>query len=122
MSSHPPTHPPTYPPLPTLQSPTTPSYPPTNLPTPSINPPTHPPTHLLPTGWGFNAATLTYQNLLECGVLDAATVTENSLQNSVSIASLVLTSGGMVVEDEDAMRRLEEQQQVDYAKAAGGMM
>jgi hypothetical protein len=43
--------------------------------------------------YGFNAQTLTYCNLLEAGVLDAATVTENSLQNSVSIASLVLTSG-----------------------------
>ena len=44
-------------------------------------------------GFGFNAQTLTYGNLLESGVLDAATVTENALQNSVSIASLVLTSG-----------------------------
>lgn len=31
--------------------------------------------------------------MFECGVLDSATVVENSLQNSVSVASLVLTSG-----------------------------
>jgi len=73
-------------------------------------------------GWGFNAATLTFENLLDAGVLDAATVTENSLVNSVSVASLVLTSGGMVVEDEEGMRRLEREQAMDYAKAAGGMM
>ncbi|TFJ81595.1 hypothetical protein NSK_006846 [Nannochloropsis salina CCMP1776] len=73
-------------------------------------------------GWGFNAASLTYENLLTAGVLDAATVTENSLANSVSIASLVLTSGGMVVEDEEGMRQLEKEQAMDYARAAGGMM
>lgn len=72
-------------------------------------------------GYGFNAQTLSYGNLLEAGVLDAATVTENSLQNSVSIASLVLTSGGMVVEDEQEMKRLEMQQVLDYQAAAGGM-
>ena len=44
-------------------------------------------------GFGFNAETLTYGNMLEVGVLDSATVVENSLQNSVSIASLVLTTG-----------------------------
>ncbi len=43
--------------------------------------------------YGFDAQTLTYGNLLDKGVLDAATVTENAIQNSVSIASLVLTSG-----------------------------
>ncbi|GAB5031781.1 molecular chaperone [Nannochloropsis oceanica] len=73
-------------------------------------------------GYGFNAATLTFENLLEAGVLDAATVTENSLANSVSVASLVLTSGGMVVEDEAGMRRLEREKIMDYAKAGGGMM
>ena len=73
-------------------------------------------------GYGFNAATLTFENLLEAGVLDAATVTENSLANSVSVASLVLTSGGMVVEDEEGMRRLEREKIMDYAKAGGGMM
>lgn len=39
------------------------------------------------------AVVVLLQDMFACGVLDSATVVENSIQNSVSVASLVLTSG-----------------------------
>lgn len=49
-------------------------------------------------GEGYNAATDTYENLLECGVIDPAKVTCWALENSCSIASMVLTTEALVVE------------------------
>ncbi|HJV59763.1 MAG TPA: chaperonin GroEL [Albitalea sp.] len=47
-------------------------------------------------GYGYNAATRTYGDLLEMGVIDPAKVTRLALQNAASIASLVLTTDCMV--------------------------
>lgn len=49
-------------------------------------------------GFGMNAATGKYENLLETGVLDSASVVLNALSNSASIASLVLTTQVVVTE------------------------
>eukprot|EP00961_Rhodomonas_salina_P285070 3852354-Rhodomonas_salina.1 len=49
-------------------------------------------------GEGYNAATDTYENLLDCGVVDPAKVTCWALENSCSIASMVLTTEALVVE------------------------
>ncbi|OZG50111.1 chaperonin GroEL [Bombiscardovia coagulans] len=50
----------------------------------------------LPTGQGFNAATNTYEDLLEAGVADPVKVTRSALQNAASIAGLFLTTEAVV--------------------------
>lgn len=51
-----------------------------------------------PYGFGYNAATGVYEDLLETGVLDPAKVTINALENAASIASLVLTTEVLITE------------------------
>jgi len=48
--------------------------------------------------FGFNAATGTYGDLVEMGVLDPTKVTRFALQNAASVASLMLTTEAMVAE------------------------
>merc|ERR1719263_2540798 len=43
-------------------------------------------------GFGWNAATGVYENLLETGVIDPATVTQQAVLNSASIAASVITT------------------------------
>ena len=47
---------------------------------------------------GFNAATETYEDLVKAGVIDPAKVVRSALQNSSSIASLLLTTEALVSE------------------------
>jgi chaperonin GroEL len=47
---------------------------------------------------GFNALTDTYENLVHAGVIDPTKVVRTALQNSASIASLVLTTEALVSE------------------------
>jgi len=49
-----------------------------------------------PWGYGFNAKTLEYEDLLEAGVADPATVTTWALENSASIAGSLLTTEALV--------------------------
>lgn len=49
-------------------------------------------------GWGFNAQTEQYEDLLENGVIDPAKVTRLALQNAASVAGLMLTTEVMVAE------------------------
>jgi chaperonin GroEL len=49
-------------------------------------------------GFGFNAATNTYEDLVAGGVLDPAKVTINALENAASIAGLVLTTEVLITE------------------------
>ena len=51
-----------------------------------------------PFGFGYNAATDTYEDLLKSGVLDPAKVTINALENAASIAALVLTTEVLITE------------------------
>ncbi|WP_029919362.1 chaperonin GroEL [Nevskia soli] len=57
--------------------------------------------------FGYNAANGTYGDLLELGIIDPAKVTRLALQNSASVAGLLLTTEAMVAElpkkDEPAM-------------------
>ncbi len=48
--------------------------------------------------YGFNAATGVYEDLLAAGVIDPAKVSRTALQNSASVASLMLTTEAMVAE------------------------
>jgi chaperonin GroEL len=49
-------------------------------------------------GWGFNAATEEYQDLVEAGVIDPTKVVRVALQNAASVASLLLTTDALVSE------------------------
>merc|ERR1712125_79928 len=49
-------------------------------------------------GFGWNAATDSYEDLLETGVIDPATVTMQAILNSCSIAASVLTTSALITE------------------------
>jgi len=49
-------------------------------------------------GYGFNAATGNYEDLLAAGVIDPTKVSRTALQNASSVASLMLTTEAMVAE------------------------
>lgn len=51
-----------------------------------------------PFGFGYNAATDTYEDLMVSGVLDPAKVTINAIENAASIAALVLTTEVLITE------------------------
>ena len=53
----------------------------------------------LPPGWGLNALTGEYGEMIPAGVIDAAKVTRSALQNAVSIAALLLTTEALVAEE-----------------------
>jgi chaperonin GroEL len=52
----------------------------------------------LPTGWGLNAATGEYVDMLAAGVPDPAKVVRSALQNAASIAALFLTTEAVVAD------------------------
>ncbi|QDU37878.1 60 kDa chaperonin [Maioricimonas rarisocia] len=47
---------------------------------------------------GYNAATETYEDLVKAGVIDPVKVTRTALQNSSSVATLLLTSDALIAE------------------------
>jgi chaperonin GroEL len=49
-------------------------------------------------GFGYNAATDSYEDLLAAGIIDPVKVTRIALQNAVSIAGLLLTTDCLVTE------------------------
>ncbi|GAA1418380.1 chaperonin GroEL [Catellatospora coxensis] len=49
-------------------------------------------------GWGLNAASGEYVDLLKAGILDPAKVTRSALQNAASIAALFLTTEAVVAD------------------------
>jgi chaperonin GroEL len=51
--------------------------------------------------YGYNAATETFEDLVESGVIDPAKVTRSALQNASSIAGLMLTTEALVSEIPD---------------------
>ncbi|BBY57459.1 chaperonin GroEL [Mycolicibacterium sarraceniae] len=52
----------------------------------------------LPVGHGFNAATLTYGDLIADGVIDPVKVTRSAVLNAASVARMVLTTETAIVE------------------------
>jgi chaperonin GroEL len=61
---------------------------------------------------GFNALTETYEDLVQAGVIDPAKVVRSALQNSSSIASLLLTTEALISEIPEEKK--------EAAGAAGG--
>ena len=51
-----------------------------------------------PFGYGYNAATDTFEDLMKTGVIDPAKVTINAIENAASVAALVLTTEVLVTE------------------------
>jgi len=51
--------------------------------------------------YGFNAATETYENLVEAGVIDPTKVTRIALENAASVASLLITTEATIVEKKE---------------------
>jgi len=52
----------------------------------------------LPAGQGFNAATLTYGDLLADGIVDPVKVTRSAVLNAASVARMILTTETAIVE------------------------
>ena len=52
-------------------------------------------------GYGFDAYSEKYCDMLECGIVDPAKVTRSALQNAASIASTVLTTEAVVSEQKE---------------------
>ena len=48
---------------------------------------------------GYNAANNTFDNMYDQGVVDPAKVTRSGLQNATSIASMILTTECIIVDD-----------------------
>ena len=69
-------------------------------------------------GFGFNAETLQFEDLLASGVVDPAKVTRTALQNAVSVATLLLTCGAAVAE---APKKEEEEEPGHTHPGMGGM-
>jgi chaperonin GroEL len=55
----------------------------------------------LPMGHGFNAETMEYVDMVKAGIVDPAKVLRTALQNSCSIASLILTAECSIVEKKE---------------------
>ena len=49
-------------------------------------------------GYGYNAATDVYEDLIAAGVIDPTKVVRAALQNAASVASLMLTTQAMVAQ------------------------
>ena len=72
-------------------------------------------------GYGYNAATGEYGDLFEFGVVDSAQVTLSALENSASIAGLVLTTECLIHEIPVVQSDLEKLAAMDAAAGMGGM-
>ena len=72
-------------------------------------------------GYGYNAATGEYGDLFDAGVVDSAQVTLSALENSVSIAGLVLTTEALIHEIPVELSEMDKLAAMDQAAGMGGM-
>jgi chaperonin GroEL len=72
-------------------------------------------------GWGWDAATMEYCDLMERGILDPAKVTINAIENSASVAGLVLTTECLVTEIPIVLSDEDKQRMFDQQNMAAGM-
>jgi len=71
--------------------------------------------------WGWDAAPMEFCNLMDRGVIDPAKVTINAIENSASVAGLVLTTECLVTEIPVEMSDEMKQQMFDQQNMAAGM-
>ena len=69
-------------------------------------------------GFGYNAYSETYVDMISAGIVDPTKVTRSSLENAASIAGCVLTTESLVVDKPDPAA---EAAQAAAAAQAGGM-
>ena len=55
-------------------------------------------------GYGFNAYTSEYVDMIPAGIVDPTKVTRSALQNAASVASMVLTTESLVADKKDRVR------------------
>lgn len=67
-----------------------------------------------PFGYGWNAKTNSYGDMIKQGVIDPTKVVMNAVENSCSVAGLILTTEGMMVEKETGKKK-EDEQSIDEA-------
>ena len=72
-------------------------------------------------GWGWDAATDEYCDLMERGIIDPAKVTINAIENSASVAGMVLTTECLVTEIPAEMSEEDKQRMFDQQNMAAGM-
>uniref|UniRef100_A0A7S2EK38 Uncharacterized protein n=1 Tax=Trieres chinensis TaxID=1514140 RepID=A0A7S2EK38_TRICV len=72
-------------------------------------------------GYGWDAAKGEYCNLMERGVIDPAKVTINAIENSASVAGLVLTTECLVTEIPQELTEEQKQQMFDAGGMGAGM-
>jgi len=72
-------------------------------------------------GWGWDAATEEYCDLMERGIIDPAKVTINAIENAASIAGMVLTTECVITDEPLDLTEEEIQQAFDRQAMAAGM-
>jgi len=55
--------------------------------------------------FGYNAVSNKIEDLIECGVIDPAKVTEKSLDNAISIANVIVSSRYLVINDREWLEK-----------------
>jgi chaperonin GroEL len=76
---------------------------------------------LLQFGWGWDAGSMEYCDLMERGIIDAAKVTINAIENSASVAGMVLTTECLVTEIPIEMTEEQKQAAFDTQSMSAGM-
>ena len=71
-------------------------------------------------GFGYNAKTDTYEDLIKAGVIDPAKVTRTALKNASSIASMILTTDCVITEKKEPKPAAAPA--MDPSMGMGGMM
>jgi len=66
-------------------------------------------------GFGFNAETGKYEDLMKAGIIDPTKVTRFALQNAASVAALLLTTEAMIAE------KPKEREEMPHMPPGGGM-
>jgi chaperonin GroEL len=66
-------------------------------------------------GFGFNAETGKYEDLMKAGIIDPTKVTRFALQNAASVAALLLTTEAMIAE------KPKEKEEMPHMPPGGGM-
>eukprot|EP00522_Entomoneis_paludosa_P015797 CAMPEP_0172453220 /NCGR_PEP_ID=MMETSP1065-20121228/10645_1 /TAXON_ID=265537 /ORGANISM="Amphiprora paludosa, Strain CCMP125" /LENGTH=590 /DNA_ID=CAMNT_0013205399 /DNA_START=83 /DNA_END=1855 /DNA_ORIENTATION=+ len=72
-------------------------------------------------GWGWDAGSFEYCDLMERGILDPAKVTINAIENSASVAGLVLTTECLVTEIPIDLSEEDKQAMFDRQAMSAGM-
>lgn len=65
--------------------------------------------------FGFNADTMEYQDLIENGIIDPTKVVRTALENAISAASMLLTTGAVIVQ------KPEDKKKPDFSQGDMGM-